>query len=350
MRPPHESVRTWLEAREECLSPYAAKSQWSIGRLRQEESSPTRTAFQRDRDRIVHSKSFRRLKHKTQVFIAPLGDHYVTRLTHTLEVSQVARSIVRGLNLNEDLAEAIALGHDLGHTPFGHVGEEVLNELSPWGFKHNEQSLRVIDVLENSGLGLNLTHEVREGILKHSKSRVEVMGHGWGTVDTLEGQVCKIADLVAYINHDIDDALRADLIKEGDLPGEAVRLLGSTRSRRIDTIICDIIDNSWAARGETSVQNMGRPTIAISTETSEAMNSLRGFLFERVYNGDVVNREAERAKKVLRFLHHYFMEHQDLLPAEYCVRDEPPARRVIDYVAGMTDQYALRLADDCGLL
>jgi len=345
---PHESVRIWLQAKEEQLSPYAARSQQSKGRLRQEEPSATRTEFQRDRDRIIHCKSFRRLKHKTQVFIAPLGDHYVTRLTHTLEVSQVARSITRGLNLNEDLTEAIALGHDLGHTPFGHAGEEVLNELSPSGFRHNEQSLRVVDLLEKSGQGLNLTAEVREGILKHSKSRVDVMGDGWETVDTLEGQICKIADLIAYINHDIDDALRAGVITEDDLPQDAIALLGKSRSQRIDTIICDIIDESWAARGEDSVQQAQRPMIAVSPAVSDSMNILRGFLFERVYNCGVVNREADRAKKVLRFVYQQFMANQEKLPPEYSMRDEPPARRVVDYVAGMTDQYALRLSEGLG--
>jgi len=197
------------EEREERLSPYAAKSRLSRGRLRDEAPCPVRTVFQRDRDRIIHSKAFRRLKHKTQVFIAPLGDHYVTRLTHTLEVSQIARTISRALNLNEDLTEAIALGHDLGHTPFGHTGEDVLNELYPPGFRHNEQSLRIVDLLENDGRGLNLTAEVRDGIVNHSKSGVNVLGQEWGTVNTLEGEVVKIADIVAYINHDIGDALRA---------------------------------------------------------------------------------------------------------------------------------------------
>jgi len=194
-----------------------------------------RTEFQRDRDRIIHCKAFRRLKHKTQVFIAPLGDHYVTRLTHTLEVSQIARSITRALNLNEDLAEAISLGHDLGHTPFGHVGEDVLDNLYPEGFRHNEQSLRVVDLLERDGQGLNLTWEVRDGILKHSKSGADILSEEWGSVDTLEGQVCKIADIVAYINHDIGDAVRAGIISEDVLPRQAVAVLGSSHSERINT-------------------------------------------------------------------------------------------------------------------
>ncbi len=213
------SVRQMLEEREECLSPFASKSKSSRGRLRPEKPSPLRLEFQRDRDRIIHCNSFRRLKHKTQVFIAPIGDHYVTRLTHTLEVSQIARTISRALNLNEDLTEAISLGHDLGHTPFGHTGEDVLNELYPGGFRHNEQSLRLVDFLENNGRGLNLTWEVRDGILNHSKTRViEIMGENWGKAGTLEGEVCKISDVVAYINHDIDDAIRAGIITEEDLP------------------------------------------------------------------------------------------------------------------------------------
>ena len=243
------NIRQMIEEREESLSPHAVKSRLSRGRVRNEEPSPVRTAFQRDRDRIIHCKSFRRLKHKTQVFIAPLGDHYVTRLTHTLEVSQIARTIARALNLNEDLTEAIALGHDLGHTPFGHTGEDVLNELYEPGFRHNEQSLRIVDILENDGRGLNLTWEVRDGILNHSKTGVEnILGEGWGEVNTLEGEIVKIADTVAYINHDIGDAIRAGIITERDLPIAAIRVLGLLHSQRINTMVCDIIENSWEVR------------------------------------------------------------------------------------------------------
>ena len=250
-------IRQTIEEREEGLSPYAARSRLSRGRIRQEPPCPVRTSFQRDRDRIVHCNAFRRLKHKTQVFIAPLGDHYVTRLTHTLEVSQIARTISRALNLNEDLTEAIALGHDLGHTPFGHVGEEVLNELYPEGFRHNEQSLRVVDILEKGGEGLNLTWEVREGILNHSKTRVDIFGVGWGNVGTLEGQVVKIADVVAYINHDIEDAIRAGIITEGDLPEQAITVLGKSHSKRINALVCDIIGYSWAATGDGPNSSIG---------------------------------------------------------------------------------------------
>ena len=216
------NIRQLTEGREESLSPYAVKSSMTRGRQRYEEPCPVRTAFQRDRDRIIHSKAFRRLKHKTQVFIAPLGDHYVTRLTHTLEVAQIARTIARALNLNEDLTEAIALGHDLGHTPFGHVGEDVLNELYHHGFSHNEQSQRVVEHLENNGQGLNLTWEVRDGILNHSKDIASIQGKGAGEANTLESEVVKISDSIAYINHDIDDAVRAGMIAEGDLPLSAI--------------------------------------------------------------------------------------------------------------------------------
>jgi dGTPase len=308
-----------------------------------------RTCFQRDRDRIIHSKAFRRLKHKTQVFIAPMGDHYVTRLTHTLEVSQIARSIARALNLNEDLTEAISLGHDLGHTPFGHVGEEVLNRLSPFGFKHNEQSLRVVDFLEKGGEGLNLTWEVREGILKHSKTGIDILSEEWETLDTLEGQVCKIADIAAYINHDIDDALRAGVIMESELPRPTISILGHSHSERINTIVCDIVDYSWAARGEDLTSKQTQPIIGVSTTVNEAMNTLREFLFERVYVPSSVEEESKRAKEVVRLLYQYFMEHEEKLPREYALWGEPLERRVVDYIAGMTDQYALRMTEELGL-
>ena len=292
-----------------------------------------RTEFQRDRDRIIHCKAFRRLKHKTQVFIAPLGDHYVTRLTHTLEVSQIARSIARALDLNEDLAEAIALGHDLGHTPFGHVGEEVLNELFSEGFRHNEQSLRVVDLLEKDGQGLNLTWEVREGIVNHSKTGADILGEEWGAVGTLEGQVCKIADIIAYINHDIGDAVRAGIITEEDLPHPAVGLLGRSHSQRINALVSDAIDSSWE-----------KPVISMSPEVVGAANILRQFLFDRVYS--VAREEAEQAREVVRLLYGHFLKHEEKLPLEYALRDENLERKVVDYIAGMTDNYALRLAEE----
>lgn len=344
---PHRNVRVWLEEKEECLSPYAAKSRLSQGRLKPEDPCVMRTAFQRDRDRIIHCKAFRRLKHKTQVFIAPSGDHYVTRLTHTLEVSQIARSIARALNLNEDLTEAIALGHDLGHTPFGHAGEEVLNEVSPLHFRHNEQSLRVVDCLEKGGEGLNLTRETREGILKHSKSMADILGEGWEILDTLEGQVCKIADIAAYINHDTDDALRAGIITEKDLPQSAISILGKSCSDRINTIICNIVDNSWAVRGERDLTDkQDTPIIDMNPTVNGAMSTLREFLFERVYNHQVVRDETNRAKRVVRLLYQYFMLHEEKLPKESARSSESLDRRVVDHVAGMTDQYALRTAEE----
>jgi len=334
------NVRQIAEEREEGLSPCAVKSKQSRGRLKYEEPCPIRTVFQRDRDRIIHSKAFRRLKHKTQVFIAPQGDHYVTRLTHTLEVSQIARTISRALNLNEDLTETIALGHDLGHTPFGHIGEEVLNELYHDGFRHNEQSLRIVDLLENDGKGLNLTWEVRDGIVNHSKSMAKIL-KDWGQVNTLEGEVCKIADIVAYINHDIGDAIRAGIITEGDLPVSDTTILGHSNRERINTMVCDIIEQSWAVRDN----NITSPTITMSPEVLEATNTLRDFLFDRVYNLHSAQEEAARARETLRLLYHYFNEHNAELPSEYSLYSDEVERRVVDYIAGMTDPYASTLAE-----
>ena len=336
------NIRILAEEREERLSPHAVKSKFSRGRLKHEEPCPVRTAFQRDRDRIIHCKAFRRLMHKTQVFITPLGDHYRTRLTHTLEVSQIARTISRALNLNEDLTEAIALGHDLGHTPFGHAGEDVLDELYQHGFRHNEQSLRVVDLLENNGQGLNLTWEVRDGILNHSKTRVDIGGEGWGKVNTLEGEVVKISDSIAYINHDIDDAIRAGMITEGDLPLSAIIKLGNTHSLRINTMVFDIIEHSWSVRESSE----GNTNITMNPEILEATNALRDFLFARVYNVRSAQEETERAREVLRSLYRYFNEHIDKLPPEYSFYSDEPERRVVDYIAGMTDQYAMRMAKE----
>jgi len=338
------NVRQLAEEKEESLSPNAIKSKQSRGRLRYEKPCPIRTAFQRDRDRIIHTKAFRRLKHKTQVFIAPQGDHYVTRLTHTLEVTQIARTIARALNLNEDLTEAIALGHDLGHTPFGHVGEEVLNELYHPGFKHNEQSLRIVDLLENDGQGLNLTWEVRDGIVNHSKSRVSMLAD-WGKVGTLEGEVCRIADIVAYINHDIGDAIRAGIITESDLPAPAATVLGHSHRERINTLVGDIIEQSWLVRDNSLVS----PAITMSPAVLEATNALRQFLFDRVYNLQSAQEEARRAREIVRRLYNYFKEHADKLPAEYSLHSDEVERRVVDYVAGMTDLYASRLAEELAL-
>jgi len=336
------NIRQLSEEREESLSPHAVRSKDSKGRERDEAPCPVRTAFQHDRDRIIHSKSFRRLKHKTQVFIAPLGDHYVTRLTHTLEVAQIARTIARALNLNEDLTEAIALGHDLGHTPFGHVGEEVLNELYKPGFSHNEQSLRTVEKLEKDGKGLNLTWEVRDGILNHSKTKEDILGEDGGKPGTLEGAVVKISDSVAYINHDIDDAIRAGMITEGDLPVLAIAKLGNTHSRRINTMVCDIIENSWdISDGESE-----NPAVTMSPETLEATNNLRNFLFERVYNIRSAQEESERAREIVRRLYKHFNDYEDKMPPEYSYYKDKLERRVVDYIAGMTDLYAMRMAEE----
>jgi dGTPase len=337
------NIRQRIEESENRFSPYASKSRLSRGRLKWEEPSSLRTDFQRDRDRIIYSNAFRRLKHKTQVFIAPLGDHYVTRLTHTLEVSQIARTISRALNLNEDLTEAIALGHDLGHTPFGHVGEQVLNELFPGGFKHNEQSLRVVDLLEKDGQGLNLTWEVRDGILNHSKSGIEILGEGWTEVSTIEGQVVKMADIVAYVNHDIADAIRAGVIAENELPTSAVNLLGNTTGRRINTLVCDIVSYSLASTGDA---NLKMPTIGMSADILEVTNGLREFLFDRVYNPSLAGKDTSKARRIMRLLYSYFLKHEEKLPQEYAYRNDSVERKVTDYIAGMTDQYALKMATE----
>jgi dGTPase len=337
------NIREQTEEKEEALSPYAARSKFSRGRLKEEEPCPIRTSFQRDRDRIIHCKAFRRLKHKTQVFIAPLGDHYVTRLTHTLEVSQIARTIARALNLNEDLAEAIALGHDLGHTPFGHIGEEVLNQLYQAGFRHNEQSLRVVDLLEREGQGLNLTWEVRDGILNHSKGQAEILGEGWGEANTLEGQICKIADIVAYVNHDIEDAVRAGIISQNDLPERVTAALGHTHSERINTLVCDVINYSLPVSGNS---NLLKPAIGMSPEVLRATNTLRQFLFDRIYNPSLAGDDAVQAERVLHLLYSHFLEHENRLPREFVCSSDNKERKVVDYIAGMTDHYALRIAEE----
>jgi dGTPase len=334
-------IRQQIEKNEGKLSPYASKSKLSRGRARREEPCPLRTAFQRDRDRIIHSNAFRRLKHKTQVFIAPLGDHYVTRLTHTLEVSQIARTISRALSLNEDLTEAISLGHDLGHTPFGHLGEEILNELCPGGFRHNEQSLRVVDLLEKYGQGLNLTWEVRDGILNHSKSYIGILDNGWSEVGTVEGKVVKIADIVAYINHDTSDAIRAGVVTERDLPEPVVKLLGNSSSQRINTLVFDIVNHTLGIIASTQPKDL---VVSMSPQVLEVANSLREFLFNKVYNSSLAIGDKDKAKEVVYTLFSYFSNHPNKLPDEYGIRDDSAERKVTDYIAGMTDQYAVRIA------
>jgi dGTPase len=339
-------VRRRLEDAESRLSPYAATTAKSKGRRVPEEPSPVRTDFQRDRDRIIHTKAFRRLKHKTQVFIAPQLDHYVTRLTHTLLVAQVARSIARGLNLNEDLAEAAALGHDIGHGPFGHAGEEALAECLPEGFRHNYQSVRVLDRLENNGQGLNLTFEVLDAIEKSSKAREDIFAEGWGVPVTLEGQVVKTADAIAYVNHDILDAIRSDLLTEEDLPAIARKDLGGSHGERLNTLICDAIEASWAATGE--VPSAEPPVISFSPRVRAAANELREFMFQRVYLYDSTRIEAERGKRVTMFLYHHFVAHPEGISPGFSLASDPNERRAADYVSGMTDRYAIRLARSLG--
>jgi dGTPase len=341
-----QEVRAALERREASLSPFAARSSESRGREHSERPSPVRLEFQRDRDRIIHCKSFRRLKNKTHVFIAPMGDHYVTRLTHTLEVAQIGRTIARALNLNEDLTEAVTLGHDLGHTPFGHRGEDALSELLPEGFSHNEQSLRVVERLERGGQGLNLTWEVRDGILHHSKSRHGVMETESDLPATLEGQIARLADAIAYLNHDIADAIRAGLLSDDDLPDTVRRVLGSRHSQRINTLVCDIVDHSWAATGL-----LGRdvtPAIGMSPEVLAATDELREFMFQRVYLWEDAQPAAVMARRLVSFLFDYYLAHPDEISSDFTLPSDPPWRRVADYIAGMTDTFAIDLGSRLG--
>ena len=339
------SVRHHLEEKEESLSPYASRSGRSQGRERFEEPSPLRTEFQRDRDRIIHSKAFRRLKHKTQVFIAPLGDHFVTRLTHTLEVAQIARTIARALELNEDLAEAISLGHDLGHTPFGHIGEDELNTLNPAGFRHSAQSLRIVKQLEKDGQGLNLTWEVRQGIVSHSKPRGDFLGRDDTAVLTLEGQTCRIADAVAYLNHDLVDAFRAGVLTPNDLPSEVIDVLGSRHSERIDAMVSDIVESSWAATGRNGTDLQGRPVITMSPRVRQAVNTLREYMFRNVYEPEDDGEEGQAARRIVRLLYQHLSDHPDEVPIEYDMRSGSGHDAGVDYLSGMTDRYALRLAE-----
>jgi dGTPase len=332
------NIRKHIEAREKTiLSDYACHSLNSAGRQREEELCSVRTVFQHDRDRILHSKSFRRLKHKTQVFLSPEGDHYRTRLTHTLEVSQVARTVARALALNEDLTEAIALGHDLGHTPFGHAGERVLNELVPGGFRHVVQSLRVVDSLEKEGSGLNLTHEVRDGILKHSKGRGPLLLPDVASrATTLEGQIVRLADIVAYVSHDLDDAIRGGIVGREDLPLEIVRVVGNSHSQRIGRMVSDLIGQSLASGGAE---------IRLSADMDDAIRALRAWLFEKVYEVDAVHSDFVKASRMLRELFSYFAENEadfvSLGGRRY--PGDSIEVSVADFIAGMTDRFALAL-------
>ncbi|HSD49202.1 MAG TPA: deoxyguanosinetriphosphate triphosphohydrolase [Actinomycetota bacterium] len=306
------------------LSPNATLSAASKGRETDEPQDPLRTCFQRDRDRIVHSKAFRRLKHKTQVFIAPEGDHYRVRLTHTLEVSQIARTAARALRLNEDLTEAIALGHDLGHTPFGHLGEQALTPFLDKPFRHNEESLRIVDHLENEGRGLNLTWEVRDGILHHPWSMPEP--------STPEGRVVRLADRIAYVNHDVDDAVRAGVLAKDELPRPALDVLGRTHGERINTLVTDLVEHS-----------ADPSQVHLSEDVSRALDALRDFMFERVYLRDEARSEQDKAIALVRTLFAYYLDHPDAVPAEYHQAPGDLPTRIADYIAGMTDRYALRV-------
>jgi len=345
----HPEVRRRTEEREELLSKFAARARESADRDFPEEADPMRTAYQVDRDRVIHSKAFRRLKHKTQVFIAPVGDHYRTRLTHTMEVMQVARSIARGLNLNEDLTEAIALAHDLGHTPFGHAGEYALGTCLPGGFRHNEQSVRVVEVLEKDGQGLNLTQEVRDGVLKHSKLRESIAAEGWGIARTLEGQIVKIADSLAYLNHDIDDAIRAGVIAIDELPPHANSVFGTTSGSRVTAFVTDVVDYNWrVATGDapTWQDAVGNGVaIGLSPEVLATVDELREFMFSRVYTNSVAKEDDPKTHFIVHQLFDYFCEHPEDLPDEWQgnPRGDPVERRVADYIAGMTDRYAIQV-------
>ena len=319
------TVRERTEELEKTLfSPEAALAAKSRGRKRPEEECTLRTAYQRDRDRIIHCKSFRRLKHKTQVFLSPEGDHYRTRLTHTLEVSQIARTVARALRLNEDLAEAISLGHDLGHTPFGHAGERALDALVPGGFRHYEQSVRVVEKLEKNGEGLNLTFEVRDGILCHTRGE---------EAKTLEGRVVRLSDRIAYINHDIDDAVRAGVLMESDIPPDAVNLLGERRTARIDTLVRSLVENS------------GGGVIAMAPDVQKAFLKLHDFMYEYVYKNPYAKREEKKVPELVERLYRYFVRHPAHLPEDLkkIAKEDGTERAVCDYIAGMTDHFAVQL-------
>jgi dGTPase len=305
------------------LSPRATLAAESKGREREEPQDPIRTVFQRDRDRIVHAKAFRRLKHKTQVFLAPEGDHYRVRLTHTLDVSQIARTVARALRLNEDLTEAIALGHDLGHTPFGHLGEQALTPFLGRPFRHSEQSLRVVDFLENDGEGLNLTWEVRDGIVHHPWSMPPPA--------TLEAQIVRFADRIAYINHDVDDAVRAGVLREEELPGAALDVLGRSHGERINTLVTDLV-----------AQSEDQPEIRLSVPVFTALDALRDFMFDQVYLREGAREQNEKAVKLIRDLFGHYLEHPEEMPSEYHRSPGDLPTRVADFIAGMTDRYALR--------
>lgn len=316
------------------LNEYACFSSDTKGRAEHADKCPYRTEFQRDRDKIIHCNSFRRLKHKTQVFLSPTGDHYRTRLTHTLEVGQIARTIARALRLNEDLTEAIAMGHDLGHTPFGHAGERILNELSPHGFHHYEQGLRVVDCIENDGHGLNLTYEVRDGILKHTNQ----------TAETLEGCVVRFADVIAYINHDIDDSVRGGIISENDIPKSITSVLGHSKSERITSLVTSIVDNGIVFAGSEEGGNIiTKPAIRMTDEVNKAYQELHSFMFDSVYRNPKCKSEETKAQGMIEELYKYFSAHLEKMPALYInlAYKYGIDQAVCDYISGMSDSYAV---------
>jgi len=332
---------TYERLQEQVLSPHACRASQSGGRMRPEPEDPVRTCFQRDRDRVLHCKSFRRLARKTQVFLSPAGDHYRTRITHTLEVSQIARTIARGLLLNEDLTEAIALAHDLGHTPFGHTGEAVLDRLLPGGFHHVRQSLRVVDLLEKDGQGLNLTVEVREGIEHHSKGKGAILARDPGS-STLEAQVVRVADIIAYLNHDLDDAIRADILDLSDVPATILDRVGRGHSERISAMVGDVLGATDLSRERL---------IRLSPTGQGALDTLRAFLYERVYDNPTVHGDLQKAERVLEALWHHFVDEapdafRDRYWPDGVPGDETIERAVADFIASMTDRYALRLHEE----
>ncbi len=337
-------VRTRLEQREEQLSPHATRSIGSRGRARPESPSEIRTEFQRDRDRIIHTNSFRRLKHKSQVFVAPQGDHFTTRLTHVVEVAQVGRTIARALNLNEDLVEAAALGHDLGHTPFGHIGESVLNEMLDGGFHHSRHSVRIIETLEKQGQGLNLTGEVVEAIRHHSKPEGKFLNETAVEHMTLEAQIVRISDALAYLAHDISDAIRSGFFSTEDLPAEAIHRLGSQHSQRVNSLVLGVVEASWDCTGEIAPEG-AKPWIRMSNELGELTTSLRNFMFEHFYHQISGSKEGRKAADIVRVLLTHYRENPDELPRWLRDLSGSDEQAAADHVCGMTDNYALTIAE-----
>ena len=338
-------IREQLEARERLFSPFAVCSSDSIGRAIPEESSPLRTEFQRDRDRIIHTNSFRRLKHKSQVFVAPVGDHYVTRLTHTLEVAQIGRTIARALNLNEDLVEAIGMGHDLGHTPFGHLGERVLNDLMVDGFHHSRHSVRIVEKLEKEGRGLNLSGEVVEGIRRHSKPQGTFLDREAVEGMTLEAQVIRLSDAIAYLAHDINDAIRAGIISIDDLPKRGVERLGRRHSERVNALVTNVIEASWSATGQDYEPGAPLPIITMTDEFGQVVTEVRNWMFSEVYLPISDTRSGAAALEIVDLLYHHYLEHPEQIPDDFPRVADTPERLAADMVCGMTDDFALSKAE-----